>query len=164
MSRSVSTVLFHGQRPWNSTVLMMHGNSNIKVWTISLWRNVKGIVTRVNDSFLMIFKDSELFLAGKIEYWIDTKICFNRRKCNEDAKDSGSRWWWSYIFIFSWTSLQHRISAFHLFSPVPERYCREIVALLPLHEVPDWNIVPPSDHRDWLPLATAHIVLALDAV
>jgi hypothetical protein len=29
--------------------------------------------------------------------------------------------------------------------------------LLPLREVPDWNIVPPSDRRDWLPVATVHI-------
>jgi hypothetical protein len=54
-------------------------------------------------------------------------------------------------------SLSLCLSAFNLFSIGIERYCREIDALLPLHEVPGWNIVPPSDHCDWLPLATVHI-------
>jgi len=129
---------------------------NSYVWTVSLWTNVKGILTSVSDSFIII-KDFELFLIGKSEFWNDTKRCLKRRKCNEDATDPGSRWFWTYSFIFSWTFLQHCLSAFHLFSLGDERYCREIDALCPLHEVPDWNTVPPSDHRGWLPLAIAHI-------
>lgn len=44
----------------------------------------------MSDSFIII-KGFELFLAGKSEYWNDTRRCLNRRKCNEDATDPGSR-------------------------------------------------------------------------
>lgn len=128
---------------------------NWNVWIVSLWSNVKRILTRVRDRRVIIVKDFKLLPTGGRKYWNATRKMFNQSKYNADETAPGSRWWWFYIFIFIWTSLHQH--ALHLFSRGHERCCRVIDALLVIREVPDWYFGLQSGHRDTLSLATIHI-------